>query len=369
MRDHLLAIRDRILLSTRFQRLAAAFPLTRPIANAQAQKAFDLCAGFVYSQITLACVRLGVLDAVRDGVLSIDVLAARAGLPLARARVLVNAAAAIGLLSLRSRDRIGLGMKGAAIVANPAISALIEHHALLYDDLSDPVAVLRGREDSGRIRRFWPYAAGGARGAEETQEIKAYCELMGHSQELISNDIIAAVSFAGFGRILDIGGGDGTFLAALARSSSSFSGCLFDLPAVADRAGRNFEAAGLSDRCEVVGGDFLVDQMPSGFDAATLVRVLHDHDDGDAARLLSSVCRGLQPGGTVIIAEPMSGIAGTATVADAYFGFYLMAMGSGRPRRPDEISSLLIAAGFRDVRIVRTRRPLLVCIVIAQSPK
>ena len=67
MRDGLLALRDRILMSERFQRLTAAFPLTRPIANAQAQKAFDLCAGFVYSQILLACIRLDILEAVRGG--------------------------------------------------------------------------------------------------------------------------------------------------------------------------------------------------------------------------------------------------------------------------------------------------------------
>jgi demethylspheroidene O-methyltransferase len=367
MRDHLLAIRDRILLSTRFQRLAATFPLTRPIANAQAQKAFDLCAGFVYSQITLACVRMGVLEAVRDGAIGVDVLAARVGLPIARLRILANAAEAIGLLSSRSRDRIGLGANGAAIVANPAISAMIEHHALLYDDLSDPVALIRGQSDSGHIRRFWTYAAGGARGRDETADVADYSALMGLSQQLISDDIIAAQSFAPFRRILDVGGGDGTFLIALARSVPNLSGCLFDLPAVADLANANFMAAGLTERCAAVGGDVFKDELPSDFDAVTLVRVLHDHDDADAARLLAAIRRAVRPGKAIVIAEPMSGLPGAAAVADAYFGFYLMAMGSGRPRRPDEISGLLVAAGYREVRVVRTRRPFLVCIVTAIS--
>ena len=366
MRDSLLALRDRILLSTKFQRMAAAFPLTRPIANAQAQKAFDLCAGFVYSQIALACVRMGVLEAVRDGAIGVDVLAARAGIPVARMRILANAAAAIGLLSSRSRDRIGLGANGAAIVANPSISAMIEHHAVLYDALSDPVAVLRGQRDAGHIRRFWVYAAG-ASGHEERADIADYTALMGQSQNLISDDIIAAQSFAPFRRILDVGGGDGTFLIALARSASNFSGCLYDLPAVAELANANFKAAGLADRCVAVGGDFLRDELPSDFDAVTLVRVLHDHDDAEAARLLAAIRRALPPGKTIVVAEPMSGLPGTAAVADAYFGFYLMAMGSGRPRRPEEISALLAAAGFRDVRVVRTRRPFLVCIVRAIS--
>jgi demethylspheroidene O-methyltransferase len=367
MRDRLLALRDRVLTSPRFQRLAAAFPLSRPIANAQAQQAFDICAGFVYSQVALACVSLGVLESVRSGPVPIEDLASRAELPAARAVVLVDAAVAIGLLSRRSGQRVGLGARGAAIVANPGILAMIRHHALLYSDLADPVALLRAAPARSRIRQFWAYAGGGGRSPDDRDDIEKYTHLMSESQQLIADDIIAAVPFATFRRVLDVGGGDGTFISTVTRALPAMQAVLFDLPAVAELARDKFESLGLRGRCVACGGDFLADTLPTGFDAVTLVRVLHDHDDEAAIRLLRAAREAIRPGGAIFIAEPMSGVAGAAVVADAYFGFYLLAMGSGRPRSPEAIFELLDAAGFRNARRIATRRPFLVSIVRAES--
>jgi demethylspheroidene O-methyltransferase len=72
--DRILAWRDGLLQSPRFRRRAAAFPLTRPIARHHARSLFDLVAGFVYSQVLLACVQLRLFDVLSTG-------------PLARRRV------------------------------------------------------------------------------------------------------------------------------------------------------------------------------------------------------------------------------------------------------------------------------------------
>lgn len=367
MRDGLLALRDRILTSAKFQRFAAAFPISRPIANAQAQKAFDVCAGFVYSQILLACVRLGILESVRGGPIGIDSLAARAELPLERMRLLVDAAVAIDLLSHRSGSRVGLGMKGAAIVANPGILAMVRHHALLYGDLADPVRLLRADRPDGNIRKFWAYADGRGRDAENGAEVAEYSMLMAESQHLVSGDVIAAVPFKNFRQFLDVGGGNGTFVASVVREAPALKAIVFDLPSVAERAQQNFAALGLQDRCAAIGGDFFAEPLPVGCDAVTLVRVLHDHDDRDALRLLQAAREALAPGGTIVIAEPMAGIRGAAAVTDAYFAFYLLAMGSGRPRSPGVIAELLTTAGFSEIRHVATRRPLLVSVVTARQ--
>jgi demethylspheroidene O-methyltransferase len=367
MRDGLLALRDRILTSARFQRLAAAFPITRPIANAQAQKAFDVCAGFVYSQILLACVRLGILEAVRSGPIGIDALAARAELPLERTRLLVDAAVAIGLLSLRSGSRAGLGMKGAAIVANPGILAMVRHHALLYSDLADPVRLLRADRPGGQIQKFWAYADGRGRGSDNGEEVAEYSMLMAESQHLVSSDVIAAVPFKSFRQVLDVGGGNGTFVASVLRETPALKAIVFDLPPVAERARENFAKLGLLDRCAVIGGDFFSDAIPVGCDAVTLVRVLHDHGDEGALRLLRAARHALAPGAAIIVAEPMAGVRGAEAVTHAYFAFYLLAMGSGRPRSPRAIAELLATAGFSDICHVATRRPLLVSVVTGRA--
>jgi demethylspheroidene O-methyltransferase len=96
--------------------------------------------------------------------------------------------------------------------------------------------------------------------------------------------------------------------------------------------------------------------------------VLHDHDDGDALAILKGAFAALPPGGTLLIAEPMSGQKGAEAVADAYFGFYLLAMGSGRTRTPGEIRIMLETAGFEGARNLSMPRPLLASGLVARKP-
>ena len=86
LQDRLLGLRDRMLAESGFQRFAGTFPLTRPIARRRASALFDLCAGFVYSQILLACVRLKLFDQLTDGPLSAAELSSRLPLPCRRDR-------------------------------------------------------------------------------------------------------------------------------------------------------------------------------------------------------------------------------------------------------------------------------------------
>jgi demethylspheroidene O-methyltransferase len=91
--------------------------------------------------------------------------------------------------------------------------------------------------------------------------------------------------------LLDIGGGDGSFLAAAATRAPDLELQLFDLPAVADRARMRFEAAGLAGRATAFGGSFQTGLLPVGADLVSLVRVLHDHDDEDVMGLLRAIHR------------------------------------------------------------------------------
>ena len=142
---------------------------------------------------------------------------------------------------------------------------------------------------------------------------------------------------------------------------------LFDLPPVAARAQERFARAGLQDRAKAVGGDFRTDKLPRGADVVSLVRVVHDHDDEAALALLCSVREALPPGGTLLLAEPMAGTRGAGTMG-AYFAFYLLAMGSGRPRTAEELFGLLHRAGFQRMRLLTTATPLVTQVVLAHTP-
>ena len=60
-------------------------------------------------------------------------------------------------------DGSGSGRLGAAMLGAPGVVAMIEHHAMLYADLRDPVALLRGEQPETGIGSLWPYAAGRGR--------------------------------------------------------------------------------------------------------------------------------------------------------------------------------------------------------------
>jgi demethylspheroidene O-methyltransferase len=362
--DGWFAWRDRLIGKAGFQRWAAAFPLTRSIARRQTRALFDLCAGFVYSQVLLACVRLDLFDLLRSGPLSSEEVSLRLGLTQRATERLLAAAASLRLVERRSHGRFGLGMLGAALVAQPGIAAMVEHHALLYGDLADPVALLRGDAAETALGGYWPYA----RSREVSPDrAAAYSALMSVSQSLIADDVLDAFPLEGSRCLLDVGGGEGAFLAAAARRAPNLRLHLFDLPAVAARAEARLAALGLRERTAVTGGDFHSDPLPVAADVISLIRVLHDHDDEAAVALLHAVRRALPSRGTLLVAEPMAGTPGAEPAGDAYFGFYLLAMSSGRPRRAEEIVDMLRGAGFSDIRLLRTHTPLLVRVVIARA--
>lgn len=366
-KERILQARDALLSSPSFQRWASGFLLTKPVARVRARQVFDLCAGFVYSQVLFACVKLGLLERVRAGPQTFAELSEGSGMSAERFRLLLDAAASLGILSRRGAGRFGLGPHGAAIIANPGILRMVEHHEMLYRDLADPLALLRSERVETELSRYWPYAIADDRSKLSASDVGPYTALMSSSQALVADEILDGVPLGNYRSLLDVGGGDGTFLERVGQRYPEIELSLFDLPAVAERARERFARAGMGSRARVTGGDFTRDQLPGPVDAVTLVRVLHDHSDDVAKKIIGGARKALASGGALIIAEPLAGTRGAQAMGHAYFAFYLMAMGSGRPRTPDEIKSLLEGQGFQSVRQLATRIPLQAGVIIANS--
>lgn len=355
-------MRNRMLSSSRFQRWAARSALARPIARARAGEIFDLVAGFVYSQILSATIEAGLLRHLAEGPLTTGQIGARTDLPIEAVTRLLRAAAALRLVE-PIESAWALGSAGAAISGNAGIAEMVAHHRLLYADLSDPLALLRRGGGGGSLAELWHYAE--KPGAGEDSAVAAYSALMAASQPLVAQHVIDAYPFRRHRRLLDVGGGEGAFLAAVGACAPQLQLALFDLPAVGERARMRLANAGLAGRAQIHGGSFLTDPLPEGYDLISLVRVLHDHDDGPALALLRAVHAALPQGGALVIAEPMAQTRGAEASGDAYFGFYLLAMGSGRPRTSGEIRQMLRDAGFRQSREIPTAIPQSVRIIAA----
>ena len=98
--------------------------------------------------------------------------------------------------------------------------------------------------------------------------------------------VAAAYDFSKIDLVVDVGGGHGRLLATLLERYPRLRGILFDQPHVIEGARQTLDAAGVVDRCELIGGSFF-EAVPSGGDAYVLSRVLHNWTDERAAALLA----------------------------------------------------------------------------------
>jgi demethylspheroidene O-methyltransferase len=339
------------------RRRLARFPLTRPIARLYARRLFDLSAGFVYSQVLAAFVEASLPERIGAEARPASELARDTGLAEPALRRLLDAATALGLVHRDRRDRYRLTAMGAALRGNDGLTAMIAHHRMLYRDLADPLAILRGR-GSGELAGFWPYSNRADSADLDAEAVASYSGLMTASAPLVIEQIIDSYPLGRHRRLLDVGGGEGAFVEAAVSRHPELRATLFDLPAVVRRATERLAGTAVAARIETVGGDFRHTALPEGADLVTFVRILHDHDDDAVRGLLEAARRALRPGGRVLIAEPFTDTPGGARTGDAYFGFYLLAMGQGRCRRVGQYRRLLEENGFGAVRWWPTAVPL-----------
>ncbi len=365
--DRVAGWRNRKIASFEFQKWASGNPLTRRIARGDADRLYDLVAGFVYSQTLLACVELRLFHLLKDRAESAQSLAVSTGLAPDRMLTLCKAAAALGLLKRGRKDRFRLGRLGAAVLGVPGLEDMIRHHRLFYNDLADPVALLKDRTEPS-LAGFWPYVGGKTDDIPDDVAV-TYSDLMASSQLLVAEETLRHVRLDDTKHLMDLGGGSGAFLGQVSASYPDMALTLVDLPPVVETAHGHFRNLGLETRIECVGLSFLDTEIPRGADAVSLVRVLYDHDDPVVQALLRKVFEALPPGGRLLISEPMSGGMKPTKAGDAYFGFYTMAMTTGKPRSAAEHSVFLKAAGFVDIKKTRTSRPFVTSLITARKPE
>lgn len=360
---------ERLYASPTLYRWSLANPLTRWVTRRRTERLFDLMAGFVHSQVMLGCVRLDLFRLLHQAPADLDTIARRLALPAPALQRLLLSAVALGLLEHRSQGRFGLGPLGVPLATHPGIAQMIEHNHLLYEDMRDPLAFLQNAWQ-GSMAAYWPYAHDAQAAEHHAQDtFRRYSELMAASQGFVVQEILSSYHFAEHRCVLDVGAGKGRFAGALARQAPHLRLQLFDLPPVLALA-REAVDPDLHDRLQFHPGSFLHDPLPAGADLITLVRVAHDHPDEVLRALLRKVHDALPLGGALLLAEPMAQPNGEpGAPSDAYFHFYLLAMGAGRLRTPDELRHLMEQAGFSHVELVPNAMPIHTRILIGRKSR
>ena len=170
--------------------------------------------------------------------------------------------------------------------------------------------------------------------------------------QVISAAVVQAYDFSGITRIVDIGGGHGTQIAAILLHYPHMRGVLFDLPHVVESARQAISGAGLADRCELAGGDFF-QSVPAGGDAYLLRWIIHDWDHDRALTILGNCRQVMKDTDRLLLVEAVIPPGDEPHPGKLTDLLMLTGLG-GKERTEAEYGKLLREAGFRLKRVVHT---------------
>jgi orsellinic acid C2-O-methyltransferase len=184
----------------------------------------------------------------------------------------------------------------------------------------------------------------------DTRRAARFDAAMSERTAAFAPSVATTYDYSGMHVIADIGGGQGTLLAAILRRHKHLRGILFDVPDVAPRAAGVLRDAGVADRCQIVAGDFFAG-VPDGADGYLLANVLHDWDDGKAVQILQACRNAMRPGGRVLIAERLIPEEPRDAVPVLLSDLNMLLVSGGQERTSTQYGTLLTAAGLQPGRV------------------
>jgi hypothetical protein len=168
--------------------------------------------------------------------------------------------------------------------------------------------------------------------------------------------VAMAYDFSGSTTLADIGGGHGFLLGTILAKHPQLRGVLFDMPQVVAGAPAVLAAAGVADRCTVVGGDFFA-EVPAA-DTYVMKHIIHDWDDDASVRIFKAIHRAAAPGAKLLLAEGVIRPGNEPDLGKLIDIEMLVVTDGGRERTEDEYRTILAAGGWALQRVIPTMSPL-----------
>lgn len=199
--------------------------------------------------------------------------------------------------------------------------------------------------------------------AERPEAARLFDAAMQSLTQGANGPLITNYPFEKFRWIVDVGGGNGSLLLPVAECYPAMRVTVFDLPHVADAARSQIVVAGLSDRCEAVGGDMFV-AVPAGADAYVLKGVIHDWEDKEAVAILRTCRAAMSDGSKLLLIERILpehiDPEDVLTRAKFIHDINMMVNPGGRERTEAEFRNLLAHADLRLACVLSMSIPLAV---------
>jgi SAM-dependent methyltransferase len=298
---------------------------------------------------------LGLLDALEPGPVSLGQLSRRLGLLPGRLYKFLDCLESLGLVRRSEGTESVEDTEYRAVPGlRDAVVAVVGPDAIERDRDKYPWRRLHGRLDDtlrGRLSLTdddfaWPPKTSG-QVAEFEQSMAA-----GLGPVIETFRTHARRLWPAPARLLDVGGGDGTLAARLLADAAELTVDVYNLPAVRPLVEQTRLETGCGDRLGFVGGDFLAEPLPAGYDALSFVRVLHDWPTPVARRLVENAYRALPANGRLLICEEFR--TPDRLAMQFFWSYFLIGVDScvSRLREIDFYTDLLRDVGFRDIEVL-----------------
>jgi hypothetical protein len=332
--------------------------LWRKLAPPQIVMFESMFNGFVTLHIARTACQLGLPEQLLDRPRSAGELARATGTQPALLARFLRTLASHEILIEHSDSRYGLAPLGRTLLPGKDGSmrgaALMLGSRYILDSWYELAQTLRTGKTGIEITygaSAWEYIA------DHAEERSYFNDAMVNLTATDAPVFARAVDFSRAKRVCDVGGGYGTLLAHVLAHHQHLQGVLFDSPAVLDEARPVLDAWGVTDRVQLVGGDFF-SSVPEGCDVYFLRQVIHDWDDPRAEKILGNVRAAMKAGQRVLVYE-MQRPEGVSQHPLFSLDLMMMVMTDhGRERSVAELEALLSRCGFRPMRVIPLAAPL-----------
>jgi predicted O-methyltransferase YrrM len=239
-----------------------------------------------------AGVKLDIFSTLDEGPLPAQALVAKLQVDRRGLTLLLNALTAMELL-VKREDRYGLTDASQRFLVKSSphyIGHMIMHHHHLVSSWAQmDTAVKTGR----------PVRASISHGDETRRE--AFLMGMYNLASQQAPDIASRISLAGSKRLLDLGGGPGTYAIHFCLHNPGLTAVVFDLPTTQPFAEKMIKQHGLLDRIGFAPGDYLTDEVDGSYDAVWISHILHAEGRSACEALIAKAAGVLNPGGLMLV--------------------------------------------------------------------
>lgn len=321
------------------------------------EQLFQIINGFWTSRSVYVAAKLGLADFLKDGPRTAEELAAATDTHAPSLYRILRALASVGIFVEDEQGRFGATPLGDVLRSGvpgslraSAISELGEDHYDAWGDVLQSVRTGAIAFDHHFGMPVWEYYA------QNPEVAKVFNESMSGLTRSIEETVVRSYDFSRGRTIVDVGGGHGTFLAAILKANPMAKGVLFDAPRVVAGGQAGLRTEELEVRIEAIGGDFF-ESVPAGGDLYTLKWIIHDWDDAQSITILKNCHRAMARGGRLILVEAVIPPRNEPSLGK-FMDLNMLVMTGGRERTADEFRALLAAAGFRLNKIITIPSPV-----------